>query len=97
MYGRAVRPHKLVLGAALVAALIAAAGFWDSNGLSRLRKLQGEVARQQAANAALREENGRLSRRAKRLSGPGEAQALEKAAREKLGYVRDDEVLFKFE
>ena len=46
---------------------------------------------------ALREENARLSRRAKRLSGPGDAQALEKAAREKLGYLRGDEVLFKFE
>jgi cell division protein FtsB len=92
-----MRPRQLLLGAALVSALLAAAAFWDSGGLSHLRKLEGDVARQEAANAALRDENGRLSRRAKRLSAPGESQALEKAAREKLGYVRADEVLFKFE
>jgi cell division protein FtsB len=77
--------------------LIAAAAFWDAKGPRLLRKLDADAARQEAANAALREENARLSRRVKQMSGPGEAQALEKAARERLGYVRDDEVLFKFE
>jgi len=92
-----LRPGSLLLGAAAVSALLGAAAFWDANGLRLLRKLDGDVARQQAANAALREENARLSRRVKRMSGPGESQALEKAAREQLGYVRGDEVLFKFE
>ncbi|MFL5418623.1 MAG: septum formation initiator family protein, partial [Myxococcales bacterium] len=52
---------------------------------------------QESANGALREENARLSRRARRLSGPGDSEALERAARERLGYLRADEVLFKFE
>jgi cell division protein FtsB len=91
------RPGRLLLGAAILSALIAAAVFWDAKGLRRLRKLDADAARQEAANASLRDENARLSRRVKEMSGPGEAQALEKAARERLGYVRDDEVLFKFE
>jgi cell division protein FtsB len=91
------RPGRLLLGAAILSTLIAAAVFWDTKGLRRLHKLDADAARQEAANASLREENARLSRRVKQMSGPGEAQALEKAARERLGYVRDDEVLFKFE
>ena len=62
-----------------------------------LGEKRADAARQEAANSALREENARLLRKVKRMSGPGEAQALEKAARERLGYVKDDEVLFKFE
>jgi cell division protein FtsB len=92
-----LRPGRLLLGAAILATFIAAASFWDARGLRRLRKLDADAARQEAANAALREENTRLLRRVKHMSGPGEAQALERAARERLGYVRDDEVLFKFE
>jgi len=92
-----LRPGRLLLGAAILSTLIAAAVFWDAKGLRRLHKLDADAARQEAANASLREENARLSRRVKQMSGPGEAQALEKAARERLGYVRDDEVLFKFE
>jgi cell division protein FtsB len=99
VYGRAMplRPGRLLLGAAILSMLIAAAAFWDAKGLPLLRKLGADAGRQEAANAALREDNARLSRRARQMSGPGDAQALEKAARERLGYVRDDEVLFKFE
>ena len=99
VYGRAMplRPGRLLLGAAILAIVIAAAAFWDAKGMRLLRKLGADAARQETANAALREENARLSRRVKHMSGPGETQALEKAARERLGYVRDDEVLFKFE
>jgi len=91
------RPGRLLLGAAAVSTVIAASAFWNAKSLPLLRKLCADAARQEAANAALREENARLSRKVKRMSGPGEAQALEKAARERLGYVKDDEVLFKFE
>jgi cell division protein FtsB len=92
-----LRPGRLLLGAAVLSIVIAAAAFWDAKGLPLLRRLDADAARQEAANTALREENARLTRRVKQMSGPGEAQALEKAARERLGYVRDDEVLFKFE
>jgi cell division protein FtsB len=91
-----MRPRTLLTCAAVACAAIAVAALWDPNGLRLLRKLEADAARQQAANAALVEENARLSRRAKRLSGPGDSQALEKAARERLGYIRSDEVLFHF-
>jgi len=91
------RPGRLLLGAAILSTVIAAAAFWNAKSLPLLRKLRADAARQEAANSALREENARLLRKVKRMSGPGEAQALEKAARERLGYVKDDEVLFKFE
>jgi cell division protein FtsB len=91
------RPGRLLVCAAILSTVIAAAAFWDAKSLPLLRKLSADAARQEAANAALREENARLLRKVKRMSGPGEAQALEKAARERLGYVKDDEVLFKFE
>jgi cell division protein FtsB len=92
-----LRPGRLLVAAAVLSTIIAAAAFWDAKSLPLLRKLRADGARQEAANAALREENARLSRKVKRMSGPGEAQALEKAARERLGYVKGDEVLFKFE
>jgi len=91
------RPGRLLLGAAILSIFIAAAAFWDAKGLPLLRKLDGDAIRQEASNAALREDNARLSRRVRQMSGPGEDRALEKAARETLGYVRDDEILFKFE
>ena len=99
VYGRAMflRPGRLLLGAAILSMLIAAAAFRDATGVRLLRKLGADAARQEDANAALREENARLSRRLGQMSGPGEAQALERVARERLGYVRDDEILFKFE
>jgi len=92
-----LRPGRLLLGAAILSMLIAAAAFRDATGVRLLRKLGADAARQEDANAALREENARLSRRLGQMSGPGEAQALERVARERLGYVRDDEILFKFE
>ena len=45
----------------------------------------------------LRAENARLSKTVRELSPPLRPSALEKAAREQLGFVRQDEVLFKFE
>ncbi|MFL5395420.1 MAG: septum formation initiator family protein [Myxococcales bacterium] len=92
-----MRPRTLVACAAVLSAVVAAAALWDPRGLRLLRRLSADAVRQESANAALREENTRLSRRARRLSGPGESEALERAARERLGYLRADEVLFKFE
>jgi len=92
-----MRPRTLVACAAVLSAVVAVAALWDPRGLRLLRRLSADALRQESANAALREENTRLSRRARRLSGPGESEALERAARERLGYLRADEVLFKFE
>ena len=90
-------PRALVAGAALASLAMAAAALLDPHGMRLLRKLDGDVARQESANAALREDNARLQRRVRALSSPIDPRVLEKEAREQLGFVRPDEVLVKFE
>ena len=65
--------------------------------LGHMPRLRGEAARQEQRNRELRDENARLAKTVKELSPPVNPAALEKAAREQLGFVRPDEVLFKFE
>jgi cell division protein FtsB len=89
--------QKLVLGALLASLAMAGASLADPMGLRRLRRLEADIARQQLKNGELREENARLSRAVKDLSPPVNPAALERAAREQLGFVRQDELLFKFE
>ncbi len=89
--------QRLVLGALAAALAMAGASLADPRGLRRLRRLEADIARQEQKNAELREQNARLSRTVKELSPPVSASALERAAREQLGFVRPDEVLFKFE
>ena len=69
----------------------------DPKGLRRLERLRSDIERQEQKNRELREENARLSRTVKDLSPPVNPAALERAAREQLGFVRQDELLFKFE
>ena len=90
-------PIKLVLTALALSLALVTASLADPRGIRRLRKLDADLARQEAANRALREENAALLKTVKLLSPPVNSQALEKAAREQLGFVRQDEVLFKFE
>ena len=91
-------PHrKLVLGALLISLGISALSLLDPGGLPRLRRLRGDIERQEEKNRLLRAENARLSKTVRELSPPLRPAALEKAAREQLGFVRQDEVLFKFE
>src|SRR6266849_1921964 len=91
------RPRVLVAGAAVASLAIAAAALADPRGVRLLRRLDQDMARQEAANHALREENARLQRRVRALSSPMDPRVLEKEAREQLGFVRPDEVLVKFE
>jgi len=90
-------PRVLVAGAAVASLAIAAAALADPRGVHLLRRLDQDIARQEAANQALREENARLERRVRALSFPIAPRVLEKEAREQLGFVRPDEVLVKFE
>ena len=90
-------PRALVAGAAVASLAIAAAALADPHGLRLLRRLGQDIARQESANVALREENARLQRRVRSLSAPMDPRVLEKEAREQLGFVRPDEVLVKFE
>jgi cell division protein FtsB len=90
-------PLALVAAAAAVSLAMIVAALFDARGLRLLRKLDQDVARQETANQALREQNARLQRRVRALSSPIDPRVLEKEAREQLGFVRPDEVLVKFE
>ena len=69
----------------------------DPKGLRRLERLRADMDRQEQKNRELRDQNARLLKTARELSPPIQPSALERAAREQLGFVRQDEVLFKFE
>ena len=88
---------KLVLGALAASLCVSAMSLAGSKGLRRLERLRADIERQQQKNRELREENARLARTVRELSPPLQDAALEKAAREQLGFVRQDELLFKFE
>jgi cell division protein FtsB len=88
---------KLVLGALGASLCLSAMSLAGAKGLRRLERLRADIERQEQKNRELREENARLARTVRELSPPLQDWALEKAAREQLGFVRQDEVLFKFE
>ncbi|HYY53247.1 MAG TPA: septum formation initiator family protein [Myxococcales bacterium] len=88
---------KLLLGALVASLSMSAISLADPKGLRRLERLGSDIDRQEQKNRELRTENARLERTVRELSPPLQPRALERAAREQLGYVRQDEVLFKFE
>ena len=95
---RTLSPRKkLVLGALAASLCMSAMSLADPKGLPRLQRLRADIERQEQKNRELRAENARLAKTVRELSPPLQPRALEKAAREQLGYVRQDEVLFKFE
>src|SRR5712692_6114954 len=69
-WARSNRPRVVVAGAAAASLVIAAAALADPHGVPLLRRLGQDIARQEAANQALREENSRLHRRVRALSVP---------------------------
>jgi len=68
---------------------------WDPDGLQRVRRLEAEVQRRSAETRDIARENARLRREIRALQG--EPGALERAAREELGFVRPGEMVFKLE
>ena len=89
--------QRLVLGALIASVAMATGSLLDPRGLRRLERLRSDIDRQEQKNRELRDENARLAKTVKELSPPVNSAALEKAAREQLGFVRQDELLFKFE
>jgi cell division protein FtsB len=89
--------RRLLLASATASLAIAAGSLADAKGLRRLSLLRADIERQEQKNHELREANARLRKTVQSLSPPIDAAALEKAAREQLGFVRKDELLFKFE
>jgi cell division protein FtsB len=97
MLARLSPRKKLVIGAFAASLCMGAMSLADARGLPRLRRLRADIERQEQKNRELRAQNARLARTVRELSSPIQPAALEKAAREQLGFVRQDEVLFKFE
>ena len=89
--------QRLLLAAAVASTAIASESLADPKGLRRLDRLRADICRQEDKNRDLREANARLRKTIEELSPPVNSMALEKAAREQLGFVRQGEVLFKFE
>lgn len=89
-----VRRHlAIAYGVALVALLGASA--LDPDGLRRWLELDGEVRRVEQENRDLERENARMRREVRALTG--DPAALERAAREDLGYVRPGEIILKLD
>jgi cell division protein FtsB len=89
-----VTPAKLLAVATVGAAMLAGLSFADARGLRRIRKLEQDVRQRQEKSAALEAENVQLRREIRALEG--DPKALERAAREELGLVKDGEVVFTF-
>ncbi len=94
---RSQGPMGFVYAAATVALVIAGASVIDAQGLRRMKMLEAECRKQQLANDQLAAQNLQLKARIDALSEPVNKAALERAAREQLGFVKPDEVVFKFE
>ena len=83
----------------LVAALVCALGIvgrvvFASDGLPTLTRLRAERERMERTNTEIRERNELLRAQIERLRAGGDA--LEQVARQTLGYVRPDEVIYRF-
>lgn len=89
--------QRLILGALIASVAIAGESLADAKGLRRLERLRFDIERQEQKNRELREANARLQKTINELSVPVNPVALEKAAREQLGFVKPGELLFKFE
>jgi cell division protein FtsB len=84
-------------GAAALSLALVVFSLADAGGLRRLSLLRRDAAKAEAGNASLRAENARLARTVRKLGTRVDPSALERAARQQLGFVKQDELLFKFE
>ncbi len=86
--------RKWLFAYAGVLALLFAASALHPGGLRKHAALAADVRRVADENERLREKNQRLRREARALAG--DPAALERAAREELGYVRPGERVYEF-
>lgn len=66
----------------------------DDQGLPRYRELKAELTEVQEINAGLRREVEELAAEVEALRT--DPEAIERIARDELGMVRDDEIVFQF-
>ena len=87
-------PRKSLLYLAAVAALLAASAL-DPNGLRKALRNESEGMRLAHENEALAQKVARLRREVKALQG--DPVALERAAREELGFVKPGEIVYNLD
>jgi len=86
------RPHLIAAAGILVLLALSAL---DPEGLRKVRRLEGEARRVAAENAALARDNARALREIRALHG--DPAALERAAREELGFVKPGETVLRLD
>jgi cell division protein FtsB len=87
--------RKLLGVAACVAAVLTLVSVADAKGFRRYLLLRQDVESIQARNRALAEQNDALRREINALRN--DPTALERAAREELGYIKPGEIVFHLE
>ena len=87
--------RRFTIGYIVAVLLLLGLSALDRDGLRKALRNEGEAERLARENAELEQRVVRLRREVKALQGdPG---ALERAAREELGYVKPGEVVYKLE
>jgi len=86
--------RRWLLAVAALALALSALSLSDAHGFRLQRKLDAQIRERQQQNLALEQENARLAREIRALDG--DPHAVERAAREELGFVKPDEVVFTF-
>jgi cell division protein FtsB len=86
--------RALLRHGALVLALLGVS-LADPDGLRKARRNESDVSRLERENAALEQRVATLRREVKALQG--DPAAVERAAREELGYVKPGEIVYKLD
>jgi cell division protein FtsB len=87
--------RRFTIGYVIAVLVLLGLSALDRDGLRKALHKEAEVERLARENAALEQRVARLRREVKALQGdPG---ALERAAREELGYVKPGEIIYKLE
>lgn len=89
------RRRQVVWASVVVALVLAVGSAAAEGGFRRYWRLEKDVKTLEARNAKLAQDNARLRREVEALRD--DSRALERAAREELGYVRLGELVFDVE
>jgi cell division protein FtsB len=87
--------NKVLMVAAVVAGVLSLASVADARGFRRYLKLRQDVESLQERNRSLAQQNEALLREINALRK--DPVALERAAREELGYIKPGELVFHLE
>jgi cell division protein FtsB len=83
------------LGLLLFAIVFVPLRMLEAEGLPRYRALRAELIETEASNARMRHQVAELEQRVKGLRT--DPEALERIARDELGMLRSDEIVFQFQ